>query len=153
MEQFEPVKQFLETGDFEIPTTDTYGNPFSPQAKKNRALKVCAGAWEIVTDLSLEDLMETIVEKSKALRPWPASDSIFHIVQFVNAARAIEGLLLQPDIVMWQLIVELCKQHEKSERVEMLLEDFFELRRDFYKSKVQDAEVEMEKEYQAEDEE
>jgi hypothetical protein len=65
---FGPVAQFLSDGDFKVSKND--------EDWKSKAMEIYAGAWEVAEDLVLDDMMQLMVEKMKAMQPWPLLETL-----------------------------------------------------------------------------
>jgi hypothetical protein len=143
--KFRPVAEFLSTGDFKSHIHSPTGELLEEEELKFETISLCADAWEVAENLALHDMMETIVSKMKAIRPW----SLLELIMFATRVYSVPSVPAFPvdaDIEMKGLISSFISANyneyvtgdEQSAFFEML-EQFPELRRDVHQAMASDA--------------
>lgn len=102
-DQFRPVAEYLSTGDFKTPAPGHTGQLLEGDELKSEAIGVLAESWSVAESLGLHDMMQVIVSKMKALRPWP-QDEVMAFAKRVYSTQAIADFPVDADIEMKKLI-------------------------------------------------
>jgi len=147
-ESFRPVAEFLCTGEFKARSTGPTGEPLEEEDLKSEAIELYAGAWEVANDLSLDDMMEAIIEKMRATQPWP----LVELLIFASRVYSIPSVLAFPveaNIEMRSLTSSFISANynqylnEHQETLMEKLQQFPELRRDVHQAMANEAAKEM----------
>lgn len=127
---FRFVAEFLcNTGDFSVPESQNV-----EEDGADGLWETYGGVWTIAVDLCLEDLLELLVRKVKALRPWPLSERFTNFVSTVYADDTLPASL-DGDIHMRELISKFVAQHAHYDGFAALMKKYPVLERDVSQAK------------------
>jgi hypothetical protein len=99
-DDFRPVAEYLSTGSFGL-------RIFEDADQKDKAFADCCSAWRVADDLVMEDLLDYIVKKMEALRPW----GLLETLAFAEVVYRMEGAPLPAYRLMKDALSELVADH------------------------------------------